>query len=154
MTQAGEGEESCSLVLGSVLSFSWRNQSKPHICAFFKIVAHLRLVCPNDVFLFIWQKSYDAISGTCMLRLAWVSQACSEQRKGRAGRTHPGICYHMFSRTRYRALQQYHTPEILRMPLQVIGDPLWRLDCWIFLVVGTSLGCDLLNFISCSNSLK
>ena len=112
------GEKSCSPVLGSVPSFSWRNQS-----AFFKTVAHLQLVCSSDVFLFIWQKSYDALSGMCMLRLAWISQACSEQRKGRAGRTHPGICYHMFSRTRYRALQQYHTPEILRMPLQVIGDP-------------------------------
>jgi hypothetical protein len=90
---------------------------------FFKIVSYLRLVCSNDVFLFTWQKSYDAMSGTCMLRVAWISKACSEQRKGRAGRTCPGICYHMFSRTRYRALQQYHTPEILRMPLQVIGDP-------------------------------
>ena len=131
MTQATsdvlyERGNSCSPVLGSVPSFSWRNQSKPHICAFFKIVAHMRLVCSNDVFLFMWQKSYDAMSGTCMLRLAWISQACSEQRKGRAGRTHPGICYHMFSRTRYRSLQQFHTPEILRMPLQVIGDPYWR----------------------------
>jgi len=40
-----ERGNSCSPVLGSVPSFSWRNQSKPRICAFFKIVAHLWLVC-------------------------------------------------------------------------------------------------------------
>ncbi|PNF38747.1 putative ATP-dependent RNA helicase YTHDC2, partial [Cryptotermes secundus] len=64
------------------------------------------------------EKSYDAMSGICMLRPVWISQACSQQRKGRAGRTRPGICYHMFSRIRYKAMQKYHTPEILRMPLQ------------------------------------
>ncbi|PSN46949.1 putative ATP-dependent RNA helicase YTHDC2 [Blattella germanica] len=64
------------------------------------------------------EKSYDAMSGVCMLRPVWISQACSKQRKGRAGRTQPGICYHMFSSIRYKAMQKYHTPEILRMPLQ------------------------------------
>ncbi|KAJ1522358.1 hypothetical protein ONE63_002650 [Megalurothrips usitatus] len=64
------------------------------------------------------EKSYDAISGVSSLRDEWVSQACAKQRKGRAGRTRPGFCYHMFSRTRYRSLQHHQTPEILRMPLQ------------------------------------
>ncbi|XP_069677317.1 3'-5' RNA helicase YTHDC2-like isoform X2 [Periplaneta americana] len=64
------------------------------------------------------EKSFDALSGVCMLRPVWISQACAHQRKGRAGRTHPGICYHMFSSIRYKAMQKYHTPEILRMPLQ------------------------------------
>ena len=113
-----ERVSSCSPVLGSVPYFPGEvkvNQTRV-------LFLRLWLTCSNDVFLFIWQKSYDALSGTCMLHVAWISQACAEQRKGRAGRTHPGFCYHMFSRTRYRALQQYHTPEILRMPLQVIGD--------------------------------
>lgn len=64
------------------------------------------------------QKSFDAISGVSSLRDEWISQACARQRKGRAGRTRPGLCYHMFSKVRYRSLQQHQTPEILRMPLQ------------------------------------
>ncbi|KAK3929267.1 3'-5' RNA helicase YTHDC2 [Frankliniella fusca] len=64
------------------------------------------------------EKSFDAISGVSSLRNEWISQACAKQRKGRAGRTRPGLCYHMFSKIRYRSLQQHQTPEILRMPLQ------------------------------------
>ncbi|XP_066993237.2 3'-5' RNA helicase YTHDC2 [Anabrus simplex] len=64
------------------------------------------------------EKSFDAISGVCMLYPVWISQACAKQRKGRAGRTQPGVCYHLFSSIRYNALQKYHTPEILRLPLQ------------------------------------
>ncbi|XP_034254470.1 3'-5' RNA helicase YTHDC2-like [Thrips palmi] len=64
------------------------------------------------------EKSFDAISGVSSLRDEWISQACARQRKGRAGRTRPGLCYHMFSKVRYRSLQQHQTPEILRMPLQ------------------------------------
>nr|CAD7395571.1 unnamed protein product [Timema cristinae] len=64
------------------------------------------------------EKSYDALSGVSMLRPVWISQACALQRKGRAGRTQPGKCYHLFSSARYYAMQKYHTPEILRLPLQ------------------------------------
>lgn len=64
------------------------------------------------------EKSFDAVSGVCMLRPVWVSQACAQQRRGRAGRTQPGICFHMFSSIRYKAMQKYSTPEILRLPLQ------------------------------------
>nr|CAD7588004.1 unnamed protein product [Timema genevievae] len=64
------------------------------------------------------EKSYDALSGVSMLRPVWISQACALQRKGRAGRTQPGKCYHLFSSVRYYAMQKYHTPEILRLPLQ------------------------------------
>lgn len=37
----------------------------------------------------------------------------------RAGRCRPGLCYHMFSKIRHTHLQDYATPEILRLPLQV-----------------------------------
>ena len=39
----------------------------------------------------------------------------------RAGRCQSGKCYHLFSRARYMHLQDYPTPEILRLPLQVIA---------------------------------
>lgn len=55
----------------------------------------------------------------CSLQCAWISQAGAKQRAGRAGRTQPGICYHMFSKYRYTSMQTFATPEILRMPLHV-----------------------------------
>ncbi|XP_049836121.1 3'-5' RNA helicase YTHDC2-like isoform X3 [Schistocerca gregaria] len=64
------------------------------------------------------EKSFDALSGVCLLRPMWISKSCAKQRAGRAGRTQPGVCYHLFSSERYQRLQAYQTPEILRMPLQ------------------------------------
>lgn len=64
------------------------------------------------------EKSFDAISGVCMLRCNWISQACAKQRKGRAGRCQKGICYRLFSSIRYNNMLPNQTPEILRLPLQ------------------------------------
>ncbi|KAK0178149.1 hypothetical protein PV328_002126 [Microctonus aethiopoides] len=64
------------------------------------------------------EKSFDAISGVCSLKSNWISQACAKQRKGRAGRCQRGICYRLFSSIRYNNMQQYQTPEMLRLPLQ------------------------------------
>ncbi|XP_043241748.1 3'-5' RNA helicase YTHDC2-like isoform X2 [Amphibalanus amphitrite] len=64
------------------------------------------------------EKSFDSITGVSQLRPTWVSRASALQRRGRAGRCQPGVCYHLFSRSRFQALQPYQTPEILRTPLQ------------------------------------
>ncbi|XP_076377020.1 3'-5' RNA helicase YTHDC2 [Megalopta genalis] len=64
------------------------------------------------------EKSFDALSGVCMLKSNWISQACAKQRKGRAGRCRKGICYRLFSSIRYNNMQPYQTSEILRLPLQ------------------------------------
>ncbi|XP_046559065.1 3'-5' RNA helicase YTHDC2-like [Haliotis rubra] len=64
------------------------------------------------------EKSFDALSSCSMLKSNWVSKASCLQRKGRAGRCRPGVCYHMFSRIRYSSMQEYQQPEILRYPLQ------------------------------------
>ena len=64
------------------------------------------------------QKSFDVISGVCMLRSNWISQACATQRKGRAGRCQKGICYRLYSSVRYDSMQSYQTPEMLRLPLE------------------------------------
>lgn len=64
------------------------------------------------------EKSFDAMSGVCTLKSTWISQACAKQRRGRAGRCQKGICYSLFSSVRYASMQQYQTPEILRLPLQ------------------------------------
>lgn len=51
------------------------------------------------------------------LQTSWISQNSSTQRKGRAGRTAPGVCYRLYSRARFEELQVQTTPEILKTPL-------------------------------------
>ncbi|XP_037042409.1 ATP-dependent DNA/RNA helicase DHX36 [Bradysia coprophila] len=48
----------------------------------------------------------------------WITQANEIQRKGRAGRTQPGICYHLYTRARSRHLKPFEKPEILRVRLE------------------------------------
>lgn len=52
------------------------------------------------------------------LKEQWVSRASAEQRRGRAGRTGPGLCFRLFSEEQYNALEEYSIPEIHRVPLQ------------------------------------
>ncbi|GJQ88173.1 putative helicase [Trypoxylus dichotomus] len=63
------------------------------------------------------EKTYESIGGTSSLVTKWASMACVRQRAGRAGRTKPGMCFHMLSKKRYEALQVHTIPEILRVPL-------------------------------------
>ncbi|KAI1296281.1 hypothetical protein EDD11_007419 [Mortierella claussenii] len=48
----------------------------------------------------------------------WTSFASTRQRKGRAGRTRPGIVYKLFSRKQSLKLAPQQDPEILRIPLE------------------------------------
>uniref|UniRef100_A0A4W3KB39 RNA helicase n=1 Tax=Callorhinchus milii TaxID=7868 RepID=A0A4W3KB39_CALMI len=64
------------------------------------------------------EKSFDALNYVTMLKMVWISKASAIQRKGRAGRCRPGVCFHLFSRLRFQNLLEFQTPELLRMPLQ------------------------------------
>jgi ATP-dependent helicase HrpB len=57
--------------------------------------------------------------GSGMNRLVTVreSQASAEQRRGRAGRLAPGVCYRLFSRHTYHAMTPHAPPEILESDL-------------------------------------
>ena len=46
-----------------------------------------------------------------------ISRASADQRKGRAGRTAPGICYRMYSEDNYRMRPEYSEEEILHSDL-------------------------------------
>ncbi|XP_019058918.1 PREDICTED: DExH-box ATP-dependent RNA helicase DExH7, chloroplastic isoform X2 [Tarenaya hassleriana] len=48
----------------------------------------------------------------------WISQANARQRRGRAGRVKPGICFSLYTRHRFEKLMRpYQVPEMMRMPL-------------------------------------
>ncbi|XP_057259847.1 3'-5' RNA helicase YTHDC2 isoform X1 [Pezoporus wallicus] len=64
------------------------------------------------------EKSFDALSCVTMLKMVWISKASAIQRKGRAGRCQPGVCFRLFSRLRFQSMLEFQTPELLRVPLQ------------------------------------
>ncbi|KXJ83370.1 hypothetical protein RP20_CCG007418 [Aedes albopictus] len=66
------------------------------------------------------QKHYDSVTSTTSLTATWISQACATQRAGRAGRTKPGVCFRLFTRQRFDAMDKFTLPEILRVPLTEI----------------------------------
>ncbi|KAI8051525.1 P-loop containing nucleoside triphosphate hydrolase protein [Syncephalis plumigaleata] len=52
------------------------------------------------------------------LEEGFIAQANARQRKGRAGRVQPGVCYHLFTRHRHDHLMlPFQTPEMQRLPL-------------------------------------
>jgi ATP-dependent helicase HrpB len=52
-------------------------------------------------------------SGMTRLETVKVSQASADQRRGRAGRLEPGVCYRLWTEEAQRGLQPFTAPEIL-----------------------------------------
>ncbi|XP_045580866.1 probable ATP-dependent RNA helicase DHX34 [Salmo salar] len=78
------------------------------------------------------EMSFDPKAKMQRLQEFWISRASSEQRKGRAGRTGPGVCYRLYSESDYEAFAPYPVPEIHRVALDSLvlqmksmnlGDP-------------------------------
>jgi ATP-dependent RNA helicase DHX8/PRP22 len=48
-----------------------------------------------------------------------ISASSAEQRKGRAGRTAPGVCYRMYSEEDYESMPKFDKAEIFLRPLGI-----------------------------------
>lgn len=60
---------------------------------------------------------FDADSGLTRLETVPVSRAAADQRRGRAGRTEPGVCYRLWLEAAQGALPAFTPPEILTADL-------------------------------------
>uniref|UniRef100_A0A673V4A8 Probable ATP-dependent RNA helicase DHX34 n=1 Tax=Suricata suricatta TaxID=37032 RepID=A0A673V4A8_SURSU len=78
------------------------------------------------------EMGYDPQAKLQRLQEFWISQASAEQRKGRAGRTGPGVCFRLYAESDYDAFAPYPVPEIRRVALDSlvlqmksmsVGDP-------------------------------
>ncbi|TPP59741.1 putative ATP-dependent RNA helicase DHX36 [Fasciola gigantica] len=62
---------------------------------------------------------YDPACNTYSLAPVLVSKANAAQRRGRAGRVRPGVCYHLFSQyVHENTMDEFLSPEISRMRLE------------------------------------
>ncbi|XP_040564213.1 probable ATP-dependent RNA helicase DHX34 [Lepeophtheirus salmonis] len=60
---------------------------------------------------------YDPYCKMRRLKEFWICNASAEQRKGRAGRTGPGVCFRLYSEKEKEALAKFSVPEIQRVHL-------------------------------------
>jgi ATP-dependent helicase HrpB len=60
---------------------------------------------------------YEPSVGLTRLETVRVSRASADQRRGRAGRTEPGVCYRLWDEPETRSLAPFTTPEILAADL-------------------------------------
>lgn len=63
---------------------------------------------------------YNPKNFTSSLREEPISRASCDQRKGRAGRTRPGVCYRLYSQDDYNSRPQYTLEEIYRTDLSEV----------------------------------
>ena len=73
------------------------------------------------------RQRFDAVTGMGRLETVPISRASADQRRGRAGRTAPGVCYRLWSLAAHEALAAQATPEIAEADLAPFA---LELACW------------------------
>ena len=56
---------------------------------------------------------YDPVTGMNKLITSGISKASAEQRKGRAGRLGPGVCYRVYSQHYFQSMMPFTPPEMM-----------------------------------------
>lgn len=62
---------------------------------------------------------YDSRRSMTVLQVDSICRSSAEQRKGRAGRTAPGVCYRLYSEEDLLAMSASPIPEVLSRPLEL-----------------------------------
>jgi ATP-dependent helicase HrpB len=63
---------------------------------------------------------YEPDAGLTRLETVRVSRAAADQRRGRAGRTEPGVCYRLWDEPQTASFEPYAQPEILAADLSAL----------------------------------
>jgi HrpA-like RNA helicase len=71
---------------------------------------------------------YDAKRNMAILETVQSCRSSADQRKGRAGRTAPGVCYRLYDNNDYLAMRLSQLPEVLRSPLHLTLLSLIRMN--------------------------
>lgn len=60
---------------------------------------------------------FEPESGSNVLERRMITQAQALQRRGRVGRTEPGVCYHLMTKLQFDHLQKYPEPDIMKQDI-------------------------------------
>jgi ATP-dependent helicase HrpB len=73
------------------------------------------------------RQRFDPNSGMSRLDTVSISRASADQRRGRAGRTAPGVCYRLWSESQHESLAAHMPPAMLEADLAPLA---LELACW------------------------
>jgi ATP-dependent helicase HrpB len=73
------------------------------------------------------RQRFDPDSGMSRLDTVSISRASADQRRGRAGRTAPGVCYRLWSESQHESLAAHTPPAMLEADLAPLA---LELACW------------------------
>ncbi|PKU79911.1 ATP-dependent RNA helicase DEAH11, chloroplastic [Dendrobium catenatum] len=65
------------------------------------------------------ESRFEASTGMNLLKVSWTSQSSANQRSGRAGRTEPGKCYRIYSKSDFQSMPVHQEPEIRKVHLGI-----------------------------------
>lgn len=66
------------------------------------------------------ERMYDTTNKVSCLMTNWTSQASVVQRRGRAGRCKPGLCFNLFTKEQFENMAPYQSAEMQRISLEEI----------------------------------
>eukprot|EP00116_Pleurobrachia_bachei_P019246 sb/3479508/ len=69
----------------------------------------------------IEERLYDPAAGINKFTTQWITKKNAHYRKSRAGRFNPGVCYHLFSKDRYKTLKEEPPAEMFKVSLSEIA---------------------------------
>lgn len=95
-------------------------------------IAETSITIPDVVYVIdsgrVKENRFDEKTQLSILEETWISKANAQQRKGRAGRVAPGICYNLATSVTFDSFSDYTVPEMLRLSLEDIILQVLALD--------------------------